>query len=70
PTRKLSEKWLGPFPILKKVSTHAYNLKLPYQQKSIHPVSHISLLEPVNTSTVPNQKQEPAPSILISEEEY
>ncbi|MBW0560858.1 hypothetical protein O181_100573 [Austropuccinia psidii MF-1] len=26
PTTKLSERWLGPFPILKKVSTHAYHL--------------------------------------------
>ncbi|MBW0474458.1 hypothetical protein O181_014173 [Austropuccinia psidii MF-1] len=31
PTRKLSDGWLGPFPILKKVSTHAYHLKLPSQ---------------------------------------
>ncbi|MBW0536225.1 hypothetical protein O181_075940 [Austropuccinia psidii MF-1] len=46
-TKKLSERWLGPFTILKKVSTHAYHLKLPSQWKSIHPVFHISLLEPV-----------------------
>ncbi|MBW0502359.1 hypothetical protein O181_042074 [Austropuccinia psidii MF-1] len=31
PTKKLSERWLDPFPILKKVSTHAYHLKLPSQ---------------------------------------
>ncbi|MBW0529925.1 hypothetical protein O181_069640 [Austropuccinia psidii MF-1] len=47
PTKTLSEKWLGPFPILKKVSTHAYHVKLPSQWKSIHPVFHISRLEPV-----------------------
>ncbi|MBW0560158.1 hypothetical protein O181_099873 [Austropuccinia psidii MF-1] len=41
PTKKLSERWLGPFPILKKVITHAYHLKLPSQWKSIHPVFHI-----------------------------
>ncbi|MBW0582140.1 hypothetical protein O181_121855 [Austropuccinia psidii MF-1] len=44
PTKKLSERWLGPFPILKKVSTHDYHLKLSSQWKSIHPVFHISLL--------------------------
>ncbi|MBW0573399.1 hypothetical protein O181_113114 [Austropuccinia psidii MF-1] len=54
PTKKLSERWLGPFPILKKFSTHAYHLKLPSQWKSIHPVFYISLLEPVKTSTIPN----------------
>ncbi|MBW0573434.1 hypothetical protein O181_113149 [Austropuccinia psidii MF-1] len=69
PTKKLFERWLGPFPILKKVSTHAYHLKLPSQWKSIHPVFHISLLEPVKTSTIPNWHQEPPPPIIIEEEE-
>ncbi|MBW0552264.1 hypothetical protein O181_091979 [Austropuccinia psidii MF-1] len=49
PTKKLSERWLGPFTILKKVSTHAYHLKLASQWKSSHPVFHISLLEQVKT---------------------
>ncbi|MBW0546351.1 hypothetical protein O181_086066 [Austropuccinia psidii MF-1] len=42
---------------------------LPSQWKSIHPVFHISLLEPVKTSTIPNRHQEPPPSIIIEEEE-
>ncbi|MBW0583745.1 hypothetical protein O181_123460 [Austropuccinia psidii MF-1] len=42
---------------------------LPPQWKSIHPVFHISLLEPVKTSTIPNQHQEPLPPIIIEEEE-
>ncbi|MBW0486809.1 hypothetical protein O181_026524 [Austropuccinia psidii MF-1] len=67
--KKLSERWLGPFPILKKIITHAYHLKLPSQWKSLHPVFHISLLEPVKTSTVPNRHQEPPPPIIIEEEE-
>ncbi|MBW0476291.1 hypothetical protein O181_016006 [Austropuccinia psidii MF-1] len=49
PTKKLSERLLDPFPILKKVITHAYHLKLPYQWKSIHLLFHISHLEPVKT---------------------
>ncbi|MBW0590207.1 hypothetical protein O181_129922 [Austropuccinia psidii MF-1] len=65
----MSERWLGPFPILIKVSTHAYHLKLPYQWKFIHPVFHISLPEPVRTSTIPNRNQEPPPPIIIEEEE-
>ncbi|MBW0489153.1 hypothetical protein O181_028868, partial [Austropuccinia psidii MF-1] len=69
PTKKLSERWLDPSPILKKVSTHAYHLKLPFQWKSIHSVFHISLLEPVKTSTILNQNQEPPPPIPIEEEE-
>ncbi|MBW0571585.1 hypothetical protein O181_111300 [Austropuccinia psidii MF-1] len=69
PTKKPSERWLSPVPILKKVSTHAYNLKLPSQWKSIHPVFHLSLLEPVKTSTIPNRHQEPPPPIIIEEDE-
>ncbi|MBW0503082.1 hypothetical protein O181_042797 [Austropuccinia psidii MF-1] len=67
PTQKLSERFLGPFSILKKVSTHSYHLKLPSQWKYIHPVFHISLLEPVKTSTIPNWHQEPTPPIIIEE---
>ncbi|MBW0554618.1 hypothetical protein O181_094333 [Austropuccinia psidii MF-1] len=68
-TKKLSVIWLGPFPILMKVRTHAYHPKLPSQWKSIHPVFHKSLLEPVKTSTIPNWHQEPPPPIIIEEEE-
>ncbi|MBW0522882.1 hypothetical protein O181_062597 [Austropuccinia psidii MF-1] len=69
PTKTLSERWTGPFPILKKVSTHAYHLKLLSQWKSIHPAFHISLLEPVKTSNIPNCNQENPPPIIIEEEE-
>ncbi|MBW0501582.1 hypothetical protein O181_041297 [Austropuccinia psidii MF-1] len=47
-------------------SQHSF---LPSQWKFIHPVFHISLLEPVKTSTIPNQYQEPPPPIIIEEEE-
>ncbi|MBW0548136.1 hypothetical protein O181_087851 [Austropuccinia psidii MF-1] len=69
PTKKLYERWLGPFPILKKVSIHAYHLKLPSQWKSVHPVFHIYLLEPVKISIIPNRHHEPPPPIIIEEEE-
>ncbi|MBW0466877.1 hypothetical protein O181_006592 [Austropuccinia psidii MF-1] len=57
--KKLSERWLGPFSILKKVTTYAYHLKLLSQLKFIHPIFHIFLLEPVKTSTIPNWHQGP-----------
>ncbi|MBW0476052.1 hypothetical protein O181_015767 [Austropuccinia psidii MF-1] len=69
PTKKLSERWLGIFPILRKFSTHAHHLKIPSQWKSIHPAFHISLLEPVKTSTIPNWHQYPPSPILFEEEE-
>ncbi|MBW0475596.1 hypothetical protein O181_015311 [Austropuccinia psidii MF-1] len=38
-------------------------------QAFIHPVFHISLFEPVKTSTIPNWHQEPSTPIIIEEEE-
>ena len=38
PSKKLSTKRLGPFPIIRKVSKSAYELKIPSIWKSIHPV--------------------------------
>ncbi|MBW0580667.1 hypothetical protein O181_120382 [Austropuccinia psidii MF-1] len=31
PTKKLSERWLGPFEVLTKIGSHAYHLKFPQQ---------------------------------------
>ncbi|MBW0460832.1 hypothetical protein O181_000547 [Austropuccinia psidii MF-1] len=68
-TKRLSEICLGTFLILNKVITHAYHLNLPSQWKSIHPVFHISLLEPVKTSSMSNRNQEPPHQIILEEEE-
>ncbi|MBW0466586.1 hypothetical protein O181_006301 [Austropuccinia psidii MF-1] len=54
PTKKFSERWLGPFEVMKKIGIHAYHLKLPQQWKSVPLVFHVSLLEPVKQSAIPN----------------
>ncbi|MBW0547559.1 hypothetical protein O181_087274 [Austropuccinia psidii MF-1] len=70
-TKKLSDRWLGPFPILKKVSSNAYHPKLPSQGKYIHTVFHISLFELVKTSKIPDWHQEPPlPTIIEEEKEW
>ncbi|MBW0500634.1 hypothetical protein O181_040349 [Austropuccinia psidii MF-1] len=33
PTKRLSERWLGPFEVIEKIGSHAYHLKLPQQWK-------------------------------------
>ncbi|MBW0519017.1 hypothetical protein O181_058732 [Austropuccinia psidii MF-1] len=68
-TKKLSERWLGPFEVLKKIVRHAYHLKLPQQWKSVHPVFHVSLLEPMKQSTIPNRHQLPPPPVIVEEQE-
>ncbi|MBW0511064.1 hypothetical protein O181_050779 [Austropuccinia psidii MF-1] len=69
PTKKHSKRWLCLFEVLKKAGSHAYHLKLPLQWNSVHPVFHVSLLEPVNKSSIPNQNQLPPPPILVEEKE-
>jgi hypothetical protein len=44
PTKKLDDKWFGPFSVDKVLSRNAYRLKLTPAFKNIHPVFHVSLL--------------------------
>ncbi|MBW0498907.1 hypothetical protein O181_038622 [Austropuccinia psidii MF-1] len=69
PTKKLSERWLGPFEVLKNIGRHAYDLKLPQQWKSVHLVFQVSLLEPVNQSNSTNVHQFPPPPVLVEEQD-
>ncbi|MBW0518511.1 hypothetical protein O181_058226 [Austropuccinia psidii MF-1] len=68
-TNELPERWLGPFEVIKNIGSHAYHLKLPQQWKSVHPVFHVSLSEPVKQSAIPNRNQLPPPPVLVEEKE-
>jgi len=46
PTKKLAEKYLGPYDLIAQVGTHSFTLKLPDALQSVHPVFHVSMLEP------------------------
>jgi len=67
PSTKLDFKRLGKFRILQKVSSHAYKLDLPASMK-IHPVFHVSLLEPTTTDPLPGQIQPPLPPVIVDNE--
>ncbi|MBW0544898.1 hypothetical protein O181_084613, partial [Austropuccinia psidii MF-1] len=41
----------------------------PWGKKSVHPVFHVSLLEPVKKSTIPNRHQLPPPPVIVEEKE-
>jgi len=58
PSKKLTSKFMGPFKIIKKISTTAYRLELP-ETLRIHPVFHISLLKPY----YPNEDNEATETI-------
>ena len=54
PSSKLDVRRLGPFDILEQIGNSAYRLGLPPQMK-IHPVFHVSLLEPHVANTFPGR---------------
>jgi hypothetical protein len=67
PSKKLDYKRLGPFPITKKISTHAYRLKLPSTMRGIHDVFHVNLLSKVYPEEYPNRHQPPPDPILVDD---
>ena len=70
PTKKLDHKLRGPWRVVKKVGSRAYELALPPNIK-VHPVFHISLLEPYRESKYPGRSQPPPePEVIEGELEY
>lgn len=68
PSKKLTSKYLGPYPIISKLSDVVYRLKLPPTLK-IHDVFHVSLLEKYCVDTIPGRRQRPPPPIVTPEGE-
>ena len=71
PSKKLAEKYLGPFEIIAQAGTHSFTLRLPSSMRAIHPVFHVSMLEPSTPNSFPTREVilEP-PVILDREPEY
>ena len=46
--RSLTQKWIGPYKVIKAAGRHAYKLELP-QGIRIHPVIHTTMLNPFKT---------------------
>ena len=67
PSKKLDYKKVGPLTILRKISSHAYELQLPSSMQKSHPVFHISLLEPVASDPIPGQTNPPPPPIIVDD---
>ena len=72
PTKKFAHRYLGPFPIVRPVGSHAYRLKLPRSMSRIHPVFHIVKLMPVPPDPIVGRrvKPPPPPEIIGGEERY
>lgn len=71
PTKKFSERQLGPFVIEKEISPVAFRLRLPKSLSKLHPVFHVSLLEKSYESSIPSRyNSPPAPVQIDGEEEF
>ena len=58
PTKKLSPKLYGPFKVMEKRGNRAFKLEISPRWK-IHPIFHISLLEPYRHSNRPGREETP-----------
>jgi hypothetical protein len=66
-SKKLDDRYLGPFEVITKVSSHAYRLRFP-KRLGIHNVFHVRLLEPVTANTIPNRITPPPPPLEIQDQ--
>jgi transposase InsO family protein len=68
PSGKLDYKRLGPFRIVKRIGKAAFRLKLPASMR-IHPVFHVSLLEPFRPNDIPGRTQDPPLPVIVDDQE-
>ena len=71
PSKKLAEKYLGPFEVITQIGMHSFTLRLPDSMQAVHPVFHVSMLEPTHGNIIPERTQSPPPLVEIdSKPEY
>src|SRR5882724_4773631 len=68
PSKKLSNKFLGPNEILALPGTHSVTLRLLDSLCAVHLVFHISMLEPATPNPNPNCVQPPPLPIIVNDE--
>ena len=68
PSKKLSKKYLGPYEIITQSGTLSFTLRFPKSMHSVHPVFHVSMLEPTMSNTF-SERIQPAPALVIIDEE-
>jgi hypothetical protein len=72
PSRKLSHKYLGPFPVVQKVGNNIYRLRIPPSMSCIHPVFNVVKLTPASDDPITERRTAPPPppEIVDGEEEW
>jgi hypothetical protein len=73
PTKKFTHRYLGPFPVIHPVGSHAYHLKLPQSMLWLHPIFHVVKLMPAPPDPIEGRRTQPPPpppKIVGGEERY
>ncbi len=72
PSKKLSHRRLGPFPVERQVRTNAYRLTLPPSMKRLHLVFNVVKLTPAPADPILSRHRPPPPppELIDGEEEY
>lgn len=66
-SKKLADKYLGPFEVEEAIDQNAYKLKPPEKYGRIHATFHVSLLEPYHRR---DRVKTPKPVDIIEGDEY
>jgi hypothetical protein len=69
PTAKLDHRRLGPYRVIRPIGSRAFLLQLPPYLSRLHPVFHVSLLEPYKDPSDFHAHAEPDPFELDSEDD-
>ena len=71
-SKKLSNRWLGPWKIVRKVSDMAYRVELPRRYGQLHPVFPVVKLMPAPKDEIEGRERvtAPPPELIEGEEEY
>ena len=71
PSKKLADKFLGPYEVIAHPGTHSVMLRLLDNLHAVHPVFHILMLEPATLNTIPDRVQPlPLPIFVDGEPEF
>ena len=68
PSKKLSKKYLRPYEIISHPGTLSFTLRFPESMCSVHPVFHVSILEPTIFNTF-SKRIQPAFTLVIIDRE-
>ena len=68
PSNKPSEKFLAPFNIIAQAGINSVTLWLPDTICGVHPIFHVSMLEPAVPNGIPNRVQSPPPPVEVQGE--